>query len=83
MTTHRFPRLPRPARTMLRLAALASLASGLAGCVGQPAADASAATGYGYTCYAGFYVCRLPAQYPVGAPCTCPGLGAPSHGTVR
>lgn len=81
---HRFPRLPRSARAALRLAALASLASGLAGCVGQPAASSpGAASGYGYNCYAGFYMCRLPAQYPVGSTCTCPGLGAPSYGTVR
>ncbi len=38
---------------------------------------------YGATCYAGFYTCQLPQQLPVGAQCSCPGLGAPSYGNVR
>ncbi len=37
----------------------------------------------GTTCYAGFYSCPLPGPLPVGAQCSCPGLGAPSFGTVR
>ena len=53
----------------------------LAGCVGQPQVVSS--NGYGYVCYAGVYTCRLQAQYPVGAPCSCPGIGAPSYGTVH
>lgn len=38
---------------------------------------------YGATCYAGFYTCTLPASLPLGTQCTCPGIGAPSYGTVR
>jgi hypothetical protein len=38
---------------------------------------------YGSTCFAGVYVCPLPRQQPVGSDCSCPGLGAPSYGTVR
>ena len=63
--------------------ALAGLS--LAGCVVEVPAQqsANAAPGYGYTCYAGVYVCRLPQQIPVGTQCSCPGIGAPSFGTVR
>jgi hypothetical protein len=38
---------------------------------------------YGSTCYAGFYVCPAPSSTHVGSGCSCPGLGAPSYGTVR
>lgn len=38
---------------------------------------------YGVTCYAGVYTCQLQQQLPVGAQCSCPGLGAPSYGNVR
>ena len=60
-------------------------ALGLAGCTGVAAAgpEPGVAPGYGYTCYAGAYVCRLHEQVPVGAQCTCPGIGAASYGTVR
>lgn len=37
---------------------------------------------YGATCYAGVYVCPAPGYTPVGSTCSCPGLGAPSYGTV-
>jgi hypothetical protein len=37
----------------------------------------------GGTCYAGVYVCPLAAAQPVGSNCSCPGLGAPSYGTVH
>ena len=69
----------------LRGLALALSALTLAGCVVEVPAQqsADAAPGYGYTCYAGVYVCRLPQQIPVGTQCSCPGLGAPSYGTVR
>ena len=58
---------------------------GVAGCTGVAAAgpEAGVAPGYGYHCYAGAYMCRLPQQVPVGQQCTCPGIGAPSYGTVR
>lgn len=38
---------------------------------------------YGSTCYAGFYVCRAQPSTHVGTGCSCPGLGAPSYGSVR
>ena len=38
---------------------------------------------YGSTCYAGAYVCQLPAPGPVGAGCSCAGIGAPSYGSIR
>ncbi len=37
----------------------------------------------GGRCYAGIYACALPQALPVGAQCSCPGLGAPSFGNVR
>ncbi len=69
----------------LRLLGLALAALPLAGCVVEVPAQqsANAAPGYGYTCYAGVYVCRLPQQIPVGTECSCPGIGAPSFGTVH
>ena len=36
----------------------------------------------GTTCKAGFYICQVPPG-PVGTPCACPGLGAPSYGNIR
>ncbi|MBC7799959.1 MAG: hypothetical protein H7Z10_04995 [Gemmatimonadaceae bacterium] len=36
----------------------------------------------GTTCAAGFYICQVPPG-PIGAECACPGLGAPSFGTIR
>ncbi len=38
---------------------------------------------YGATCYAGVYVCQAKAYTPIGQTCSCPGLGAPSYGTVN
>jgi hypothetical protein len=53
----------------------------------QPQASTGAApqtpVAYGGTCYAGVYVCPAPGYTPVGQTCTCPGLGAPSYGTVE
>ena len=73
-------RLARLAPVWLVLGALP-----LAGCVTEVPAQqsAGAAPGYGYTCYAGVYVCRLPQQIASGTPCSCPGIGAPSFGTVH
>ena len=68
---------------------------GLAGCVGAPVPVAYTPgyalppgapvqqVAYSATCYAGVYTCQLPGQLPLGAPCSCPGLGAPSYGNVR
>ena len=64
----------------------------LAGCYGAPVAPppaAPVANGYstgpvaGTTCYAGVYVCAMPSPGAVGSSCACPGLGAPSFGTVH
>ena len=38
---------------------------------------------YGAHCSAGAYQCWLPASVPVGSTCSCPGIGAPSYGTVN
>jgi len=47
------------------------------------AASSNRVVGYaGTTCKAGFYICQVP-QGPVGSSCSCPGLGAPSFGTIR
>lgn len=73
-------------RVRVSMAAALALLSALGGCVGEPglvAPPGSVGYGYGYTCYAGFYTCTLPAQGPVGSPCSCPGIGAPSYGTIR
>ncbi len=75
---------------IVRLAAVAALL-GLAGCVGEPGAYAPgpgygpgyARGPYGGTCFAGNYTCALPQPAPVGAQCSCPGLGAPSYGQVQ
>jgi hypothetical protein len=40
-------------------------------------------TPFGSTCYAGFYTCPAAPQQHVGAVCSCPGIGAPSYGSVR
>ncbi len=84
-------------RVTLRLTATAGLLLVLAGCYGAPAteqpivagAPANATVGgvpvvvAGYKCYAGAYICNLPQPGPVGTGCSCPGIGAPSYGTVR
>ncbi|MBB3881778.1 type IV pilus biogenesis protein CpaD/CtpE [Acetobacter oeni] len=67
------------------LAALIAL--GLSACTGQagtPVAPGSYPpnTPLGGTCKAGIYTCQLPLASPVGAPCSCPGLGAASYGKV-
>ncbi|GBQ33700.1 hypothetical protein HLH34_06310 [Gluconacetobacter azotocaptans] len=79
-------------RAAWRRAAALLLIGGLAvvpaGCQGvaeayQPPGPPGPVAGYGYSCHAGVYTCRLPYQAPLGAPCSCPGLGAPSYGNVH
>lgn len=84
-------------RTTTRLSLSAGLLALLAGCYGAPVTDqpvasapanAVTATGapavaVGYKCYAGAYICNLPSYGPVGSGCSCPGIGAPSYGTIR
>jgi len=48
----------------------------------QKATPTQANAPYGNTCYAGFYVCAAPSSTHVGTGCSCPGLGAPSYGTI-
>jgi hypothetical protein len=48
-----------------------------------PAAAPAQQVAYSGNCYAGVYQCVLPQSLPLGAPCSCPGLGAPSYGNVR
>ena len=38
---------------------------------------------YSQQCSAGFYQCVLSQAGPIGAPCACPGMGAPSYGVIR
>ena len=82
--------------TLRRLAVLVALAP-LGGCyvapgaispfgpteVGTVYAPPPQGAGYvGTTCAAGNYVCPV-APGPLGAQCSCPGLGAPSFGVIR
>jgi hypothetical protein len=60
------------------------------GTAAPPAApQAKAETGsqgqvaYGAMCYAGIYHCAAPANTPIGRTCSCPGIGAPSYGSVQ
>ena len=62
---------------MLVSACVPPPAPGIAFVPGAPQSYASS------NCYAGFYQCALPAAQQAGTPCACPGLGAPSYGTVR
>ncbi|QDH24224.1 hypothetical protein D5366_01900 [Neokomagataea tanensis] len=60
---------------------------GLGACVGNAASgpvDPSApVAGYGYSCKAGIYSCKLPTKVPLATPCSCPGIGAASYGNVH
>ena len=49
----------------------------------QTQAPAAGPVAYGAMCYAGPYQCAAPAYTPVGQTCSCPGLGAPSYGSVQ
>jgi len=49
----------------------------------QAEAQREANVPYGRTCYAGFYSCAAPPNTHVGTGCSCPGIGAPSYGTVN
>jgi hypothetical protein len=40
-------------------------------------------TPYGSRCYAGVYTCAAAPQSHVGTVCSCPGIGAPSYGSVQ
>ena len=49
----------------------------------QVAAPAPGQLAFGSFCAAGAYQCQLPQGGPVGSPCACPGIGAPSYGVIR
>ena len=55
----------------------------LGGCVAAPEPPPPGMMFLSQTCFAGFYQCILSQPGPQGAPCSCPGLGAPSFGTIR
>lgn len=55
----------------------------LGGCVAAPQPLVQGQVYLSQQCFAGFYQCVLPAPGQVGAPCSCPGLGAPSYGSIR
>lgn len=80
-----FPSRRRRSSAARSIAGLIGAAFMLGGCVVAVPTSASVgpAPGYGYTCYAGAYVCRVPQQTPIGSECSCPGIGAPSFGRVR
>ena len=77
----------------IRLAACAAVLA-LGGCVAYPVPVATPYPAYepapqgqvvgyiGTTCAAGAYVCQVPPG-PTGTQCSCPGLGAPSFGSIR
>ncbi|GBR13414.1 MULTISPECIES: hypothetical protein [Gluconobacter] len=73
-------------RSALRVAAGLSFL-GLGACVGTaasgPVNPSAPVAGYGYTCKAGIYTCKMPTQVPLGTSCSCPGLGAASYGNVH
>ncbi|NHN87151.1 hypothetical protein [Acetobacter conturbans] len=74
-------------RSRAKVVLLGLAAAGLAACTGQagtPIAPGTYPPGtpLGGTCKAGIYTCQLPLASPVGAPCSCPGLGAASYGQV-
>ncbi len=76
-----------PAMPMRRLIRPAAALIGLlmvSACVPPPPAPLPAGQAYySQQCSAGFYQCVLSQAGPVGAPCACPGLGAPSYGVIR
>ena len=71
-------------RTCCSLAAFGIAAIALSGCVAPPPATPlpSGSVVLSQQCFAGFYTCTAAPAAP-GTPCACPGLGAPSYGTIR
>lgn len=66
------------------LLGLSLLAAGCSGNAETPVPpDTKSPAGYGQKCKAGIYSCRTPYAVPLGSPCSCPGLGAPSYGNVH
>jgi hypothetical protein len=68
----------------IQIAVTAATAVLLAGCVyAAPGTVYQQAPAYASYCAAGVYQCPLPSGTPVGATCSCPGLGAPSYGVAQ
>ena len=78
----------KPVRALALLAILAAAAcapvSPYGPALGMPVATTGApAQAYGTFCAAGAYQCQLAQTGPIGSPCACPGIGAPSYGVIR
>lgn len=73
-----------PMPRLIRPALILSSVLGVGACVAPPPGPLPAGQAYySQQCAAGFYQCVLPQAGQVGAPCACPGLGAPSYGVIR
>ena len=72
----------RVRRSIAAAGAVAFSIVALSGCVAAPQPLPPGAVVLSQQCFAGFYTCVVPLN-PQGTPCSCPGLGAPSFGTIR
>ncbi len=81
--------MPRPtsirrsARVLGGIAGLLLLAACEGTAAPGPTPPGTQVVGYGYTCKAGIYTCKMPTQVPLGNPCSCPGIGAASYGNIH
>ena len=84
MDTAVFRRFMRSHKKGILLAIATAALSACTGQAGTPIAPGTYPPGtpLGGTCKAGIYTCQLPLASPVGAPCSCPGLGSASYGQV-
>ena len=78
----------KPTRVLALLAVLAAAScapvSPYGSTLGTPVSTgAPAQVAYGTYCVAGAYQCQLGQAGPIGSPCACPGIGAPSYGVIR
>ncbi|WP_336946667.1 hypothetical protein [Asaia sp. HN010] len=73
----------RSARFLGGLAGLMLLAACEGTAAPGPTPPGMQVVGYGYTCKAGIYTCKMPTQVPLGNPCSCPGIGAASYGNIH
>ena len=74
--------MPATRRNRSVAAILAASLLALSGCVAAPQPVPPGAIVLSQQCFAGFYTCVVPPNQQ-GTPCSCPGLGAPSYGTIR
>lgn len=73
----------RSARVLGGIAGLLLLAACEGTAAPGPTPPGTQVVGYGYTCKAGIYTCKMPTQVPLGNPCSCPGIGAASYGNIH